>query len=237
MTFVISTLVLLLGPFLFMLGERHHGSRQALDGFVLITLAGIVCLHIVPEAWRVAGPVSLVFLLLGLGFPVALEAIFSKALRRAHLFVVVIAAAGIVVHAVVDGIALLPLADDGGLLENQLAIGVILHRLPVGMAIWWALRPQFGTAVALATFGVVIGVTGVSYYYGADLIGGAQARSLAYFQSFVAGSLVHLVLFGINHDHDADEAHQGKKMDSWSFRVGLLLGLVVVFLLPHIHTG
>jgi hypothetical protein len=41
-----------------------------------------------------------------------------------------------------------------------------------------------------------------------------------------------VVLFGISHDHGET---QGPRMESWAFRVGLLLGLVMIFLLPHIH--
>lgn len=235
MTFLLSTVALLSAPFLYALADERARSRQALDGFILVTIAGIVCLHIVPDAWRTGGVASLGFLLAGLAFPVVLEATFSRAMHRAHLFVVVVAAFGIVVHAILDGFALLPLEPGSGLLGNGLALGVILHRLPVGMAIWWVLRPHFGTPVAVATFAVVILATAASYFLGAEIIGlegAADTASLAFFQSFVAGSLVHVVLFGSSHDHGETSA---PRMESWAFRGGLLLGLVMVFLLPHIH--
>ena len=239
MTFLLSSLVLLLGPFLFVLGQRHAGSRQALDGFVLISIAGIVCLHIVPEAWLVAGVPSLVFLLSGLVFPLLLEKAFSRAVDRAHLVVLSVAASGLALHAVLDGFALLPVGDQG-LFDNELALSVIIHRLPVGMAIWWALRPQFGVVVAIAAFLIVIGATGLSYSLGADLVDAAQTRNLAFFQTFVAGSLVHVALFGISHEHTPGHDHArasglAAKAASWPFRVGLLLGLVMLFLLPHLH--
>jgi len=238
MTFLLGSLALLAGPFLFSLGARYAGTRQALDGFILVTLAGIVCLHIVPESWRVAGALSILFLALGLAFPLLLESVFSRALERAHLAVVIIAALGIGIHALLDGIALIPVGDEAGLFANKLALGVIIHRLPVGMAIWWSLRPQFGNAAVLAVLMVVIGVTGLSYYLGADVIGAADSTSLAVFQSFIAGSLVHVALFGRSHHHGAEPGHEhgdDGRSASWPFRVGLLLGLVTVFLLPHVH--
>ena len=55
-----------------------------------------------------------------------------------------------------------PTLSDGGVVDlwsNQLALGVILHRLPVGMAIWWSLRPQFGRNAAIVMFAVIIVAT------------------------------------------------------------------------------
>lgn len=249
MTFLLSSLALLAGPFLFALAARHPASRVGLEGFILVTLGGIVCLHIAPDAWQVAGYFSLLMGLLGLVFPMLLEAVFRRALSQAHMVVLVIAASGIVLHAVLDGIALLPLVATEGSSGNELAAGVIIHRLPVGVAIWWVLRPQFGTMVALATFALVIGATGLSYFSGAGVFA-SNAFWLALFQSFVAGSLIHVALFGASHEHDHDHAHQAVaggsgaasrfageaalKVRSPAFRLGLLLGLVTIFLLPHV---
>lgn len=238
MTLLASSIALLLGPFLVLLGEKRPGSREALEGFILVTIGGIVVLHIVPAAWREAGWVSLGFVALGLAFPVLLEAAFSRALARAHGFIVAVAAVGIAVHAAMDGIALLPLAEDGTLASNRLAVGVILHRLPVGMAIWWVLRPRFGMTAVLAVFLVVIGATAASYFLGGGLIGADASVGLATFQSFVAGSLVHVALFGGSHEHDEVDAHRHgfrSRLESRAFRAGLLAGLAAVFLLPHIR--
>lgn len=249
MTYLLSSLALLAGPFLFALAARHPASRDGLEGFILVTLGGIVCLHIAPDAWQEAGFFSLLMGLAGLAFPMLLEAVFRRALTQAHLVVLVIAASGIVLHAVMDGIALLPIAATQSSGGNELAVGVIIHRLPVGVAIWWVLRPQFGTAIALATFALVIGATGLSYFFGAGIFS-ANAFWLALFQSFVAGSLIHVALFGASHEHD--HAHEGEentggsgagarrvgeaahKARSPAFRLGLLVGLVTIFGLPHV---
>ena len=185
---LLSILALVAGPFVFALASRRPAAREGLEGFILITLAGIICLHIAPVAWRIAGFASVATGLLGLAFPALLEATFRRALSRAHLVVLAVAAAGIVVHAVLDGIALLPLVAESDAVQGgrTLAIGVIIHRLPVGMAIWWVLRPQFGTAVAATTFAVVIVTTVLGYLVGGELLA-STAWTLALFQAFVAG--------------------------------------------------
>ena len=52
---LLSILALVAGPFVFALASRRPAAREGLEGFILITLAGIICLHIAPEAWRIPG--------------------------------------------------------------------------------------------------------------------------------------------------------------------------------------
>ena len=229
MTLLLSVVALLLGPLLYALGQQRLTARQFLDGFVFITIAGIVCVHIVPETLAVGGALAIVFLLAGLAFPVVLERVFEAAMQQAHSFILLIAAVGLVVHVMLDGIAL---AADGA--ATALAWGVILHRVPIGMAVWWSLRPQFGAPVAVATFAIIVIGTAVSYQFAAPLLTLAATDSVAYFQSFVAGSLVHVVAFGRSHDH----GHAGEPTSSikaWGYRLGILAGLFLLFALPHGH--
>lgn len=246
MALFLSVAALLAGPFVYALGQRKLAARQFLDGFVFITIAGIVCVHIVPSALSAGGSAALLFLLCGLGFPVALERVFSRAVHQAHSFILFVAALGLVVHALIDGIALMPVQQEAAqgvmaaLWSNQLALGVILHRLPVGMAIWWSIRPQFGRNVAVAVFAVIIVTSAISYSFAGPLLEVAETRSLAYFQSFVAGSLVHIVAFGVSHSHDSHVegepvSDDTSRVDAWGYRLGILVGMFLVFTLPHLH--
>ena len=241
MALLLSIVALLAGPFVYALGQRTRHGHQLFDGFIFITIAGIVCVHIIPAALDTGGTWALGFLALGLAFPVLLERVFDRAMHGAHGFILLVAALGLVMHAIVDGIALLPLnpADDGleTLASNPLAIGVILHRLPIGMAIWWSLRPHFSPRVALATYAVVILATAASYFLGDPVIALAQTAGVAYFQAFVAGSLVHVVAFGVSHTHDGGVEPGSTAVSphgNWGYRLGILIGLFVVFTTPHV---
>ena len=238
MTLLLSTVALLLGPFIYELGRRRPNLRQGLDGLIFITIAGIICVHIIPEAIGAGGLVAVGFLLFGLAFPVLLERRFHDAVPKAHGFILLLAALGMTVHAAIDGIALLPTGDSAGgpfgwgdWEDSQLALSVILHRLPVGMAIWWSLRPNFGSPLATAAFALIIVVTALAYFVAGPVIALAQAESVAWFQAFVSGSLVHVVAFGASHDH-GEEA--GGKSRGWAYRVGILLGLALIFTVPHV---
>ncbi|NNC77055.1 MAG: hypothetical protein HKN77_03770 [Woeseiaceae bacterium] len=246
--FLLSIVALLLGPFIYAWARQRPTGRQMLDGFILVTVAGIVCVYIIPDAVVIGGRAALVFLVAGLLFPIAIEKIFRHAEHKAHIFIVVLAAFGLVLHALIDGLALLPGvgtaisgANDetnsrfwNSIFGNQLGIGVVLHRLPVGMAIWWSVRPSFGTGAAVATFALVISATSLAYFFGASAVALAELQSLAYFQAFVAGSLAHVVAFGVNHEH-VDVVDSGRQFIGWGFRAGVLIGMFTLFALPHLH--
>lgn len=229
MNLILSIAALLLGPIIYAVGRRNHAMRQILDGFIFITIAGIICVDIIPEALSVGRTLAFVFLIFGIAFPVIIERGFHGAFHEAHRLVLFVAALGLIVHATIDGIALLPTQG------SDLAHAVILHRLPVGMAIWWSLRPNLGMPVAIAAFATISVATTASYVLGGPVVELAEARSIAYVQAFVSGSLIHVVAFGVTHDHGGHIEPVAKSQD-WGYRVGILLGLFLVFTAPQLHS-
>ena len=195
MTLILSIASLLLGPVIYTAGQRNRIAKRILDALILLAIAAIVAVHVVPEALQHGGAVAVFVILLGLVFPMLLERLFRKATDTAHLFIVALAAAGLLIHAVVDGVALIP--DNG----TALAYAIVLHRLPVGMAIWCVVRPNFGNTVAIGVFAMVIVATAAGYFVGASIVELAETRTLAMLQAFISGSLIHVVIFRHGHHH------------------------------------
>lgn len=195
MNLILSIAALLLGPLLYGIGRRNRNAGRVLNALVVAAITAIICVHIIPEAWDVAGTSSILVLGAGALFPVVLEQMFRKAHDTAHLFIVALAAAGLVLHALIDGLALLPGTGHGT------AWAIILHRLPVGMAIWWVVRPNFGTPIAIGMFIAVVLASTAGFVAGDEIFDFAEARSVALLQAFVAGSMAHVALFGVNHRH------------------------------------
>jgi hypothetical protein len=227
MFLALSIVALLAGPTIYTYGRRNRIARQILDGFIFITIAGIVTVHIIPEALTGGGDLAIAFLVLGLAFPVILERGLHDSFHAAHGLVLALAALGLVIHAALDGIALLPSGN------HELAYAVVLHRLPVGMAIWWSLRPNLGLTAAIVAFALIIMASATSFILGAPVAELAEARSIAWLQAFVAGSLIHIVAFGVSHDHDKHVEPVAQFQD-WGYRLGILIGLFVVFTSPQL---
>ena len=227
MLLTLSIVALLAGPAVYTLGRRNRTARQVLDGFIFITIAGIVTVHIIPEALTGGGNLAVLFLALGIAFPVILERGLHDSFHAAHGLVLALAALGLVIHSVLDGIALLPSGN------RDLAYAVVLHRLPVGMAIWWSLRPNLGLAAAVAAFAMIIGASAASFILGAPMVELAEARSLALLQAFISGSLIHIVAFGVSHEHDKHVEPVAQFQD-WGYRLGILIGLFLVFTTPQL---
>lgn len=191
MNFLLSTIALLAGPFVCVLGRHNKVTERAVDVLIIAAIAWIIGVHIIPDAVAAAGWTAWLFLGAGMAFPYALRRIFHLASSQMHTALLLIAALALILHAVIDGIALLPGSGD------QLGLAVILHRLPVGMAIWWTFRPAIGTRAAIAAFVLIIGATGLAFYLGGPVIQLAESRVLALFQVFVAGSLADMVIVGV----------------------------------------
>lgn len=195
MNLVLSIAALLLGPLIYVASRNSAVARRIIDALIVASIAVIILAHIIPDAYALAGNRAIVILLLGIAFPMLLERLFRKATDAAHFAIVIVAVVGLLLHSVIDGVALLP--ENG----NVLAYAIVLHQLPVGMAVWWAVRPNFGIPRAVTVFSAIIIATVSGYFVGDIAIQWVAAKNLALFQAFVAGSLIHVVIFGVKHKH------------------------------------
>ncbi len=266
MLLFLSIAALVVGPLLYGLCQKIESVRAGLDGLLFVTIAGIVVVHIVPDVYAVAGIPAIAFLVAGALLAFFVERWPATGDGDRYIWIVLLGAIGLAVHAAMDGIALLsdnpysggghdehghgelthgmraPHSDHGHgepsavaqFFENHLALGVILHRLPVGMAIWWVVRPALGKAVAISALVIIALATSAAYLLGDPVIALMEAQSVAYFQAFVAGTLLHvIVLTSLHGEMNATEAPPSHTVVGE--RVGIITGLILLFLLPHAH--
>jgi hypothetical protein len=219
----LALVLVALGPAVYAVARRRARVLTALDGFVLAAVGLLVVAHILPAAIGAGGWMAVLAAVLGLAAPLVLEHLAGHHHERAHGLVLWIAVAGLLLHAAVDGVALAGGADRGG--DSTLAQAVLLHRLPVGIALWWLIRPGRGAGVAAAVL-IAVGVATLTGFFLSEPLtaplGGSQ---VAVFQAFVAGSLLHVL---VHRWGDGDHQSRWKLAETGGALAGLTLVLVPV---------
>lgn len=232
---ITSVLALALGPILYRIADAARSTLLGLDGFVMVTISGLVLVHIIPHSIAVAGPEALLLALLGFFGPGIVERSLHRAARKAHSATLLLACVGLLVHAFFDGVALGatgpsahgPGHDDG----SVLAIAVALHRLPVAITIWWLLRPSSGRLAAAATLTGLGIATIAGFAFAPTLEPLMDAQWLGLFQSLVAGSLLHVVIHRPPPLSAPSSAGRGRLYAG----VGAIAGIAMVTVLADTH--
>ena len=178
-----SIIAFVLGPITASLGKRLPSLLPILDGFILISVTGLIVIEVIPHSMDDVGLWAIPLALIGLLVPTIIEKTQHKRARRAHDMAAYFGVAAILFHSMIDGVALsLETVTDA---SPGIATAVILHRLVEGMAIWWVIRPLHGRGVAslFILLGVVVHCLG---YFGSQ---GLQT----WFESFPTGGLLALL--------------------------------------------
>ena len=185
-----------------------------LDGFILVSIGGLVLLEVVPHALHDAHYGALAFMAVGFVLPTVAERLLHLGVRQTHLAVLLLALGGLIVHSVLDGTALAAPAEQG---TNLLGVGVVLHQLPVSLMIWWGFRdrPRWVPWAALA---LMAAMTVVGYVAQPTVFAELPHGSAAWFEALIGGSLLHVVAHpahdhedGPDHDHTHDHDHHGAR--------------------------
>ncbi|MFZ0427074.1 MAG: permease [Acidobacteriota bacterium] len=233
-----SILALLVGPLVYLAFQRRGAMLALLDGLIFVTITGLVLLFILPDSFDNGGWLTLPVAVAGLFGPTFLEGVSRQIAKRTHIAALVLGLTALILHALIDGTAL---SQGGAVSGSLLPLAVVIHRLPVGLTIWWLLRPSFGTRTAGAVLGMIAAATIIGFTFGPWLIGGLSSQGMAWFQAFVAGSLLHVVfhqphLTGSKCGCDEVTAHSGRHEGAGAL---LGIGLIVVLLaegaLHHAH--
>lgn len=226
-----SCIALLIGPLFYRYFSSGSGLQKGLDGFIFVSLGGLVLIHILPELLQHGGLLAVVFVFLGIWGPTASERLFHRYSEITHNLTLSLGIGGLLLHTITDGGAMVLAQQDGS--SILLALGVIMHRLPVGLAIWWLLKPQVGTRWASLVLVAMMLLTGVGYFAGEQLITQLSLENTVYLQAFVTGSILHVVLHQPHGQHDTDK--QGKY--EYQAGIGSLLGIGLLVMLLLMDSG
>ncbi|HSH76798.1 MAG TPA: hypothetical protein VLA09_14005, partial [Longimicrobiales bacterium] len=124
--------------------------------------------------------------------------------RHTDSMALVVGLSGLLLHTLLEGAALVP-GPDG--VEVAFTLAVILHQIPVGLVIWWLLRPRYGVLLAAGGVGSIVLGTLLGYGLGIEVLEGVRGEGAEIYQAFVSGSLVHVVFHQGRHDHRHEGGH------------------------------
>ncbi len=231
-----SLLALVVGPFVYSVVRKRDAMLSLLDGFIFISITGMVLLFILPDSFENGGWYILPVAVAGLFGPTALEGVSRNAAKKTHIAALILGLAGIGLHALIDGTALSAGASTG---SGVLPLAVVLHRLPVGLTIWWLLTPSFGRKAAAGVLALIGIATVTGFAFGPLLIERLSSHGIALFQALVAGTLLHVVF---HQPHLADSSCGCKAVSSAQSGLNeglgaiLGIGLITILLLGSGHT-
>jgi hypothetical protein len=81
--------------------------------------------------------------------------------------------------------------------------------VPVGLVIWWLIRPRHGIGLASLGIATTVLATLAGFGVGGEILGDAHGPMVELYQAFVSGSLVHVVFHQGRHDHSHDDHGEG----------------------------
>ncbi|MCP4449116.1 MAG: hypothetical protein GY811_27850 [Myxococcales bacterium] len=225
---VLSLVALAAAPIIYRVADRAATTLATLDGFVMVSIAGLAAVHIIPHAVEVSGPLVILVATIGFLGPGWAEHALHKSADRVHGFTMVLAVLGLLLHGFFDGVGLAgPLEH-----ESKLGIAVVLHRLPVAITLWWLLRPRDWRLATVVLVGLAIMTVGG--FVTADALAPMLASKwLAFVQALIAGSVLHVVVHRPPPTVMPSSVGKGR----FASGVGAIIGLVAVGLVSSEHIG
>ena len=249
MLLTLSLLAIIIGPVILHWFPSNRRLDNFLFSFVLVSVGGILALDIVPTLWQHIGFWFIPLALLGFLGPSFIESSFHKAADKAHNTALILGIFGLVLHSGLDGLAVIENTNN-----QMMPYAVILHRIVVGLSIWWLVQPIWGNTKSYLVFLLIIIATLIGYYLGLNMVfenfNFQSLKWLDYFQSIIAGTLLHVIIHrphidddGHIHDHSHALEHDPEHSHSHGivikhkefFAIGVICALFLLYYLHQLH--
>ena len=198
---LLSITSLFIGPMLYLWLRKGGFVAKAFDSVIVVVLILLMAFLLIPESWAELGYWSVALMFAGYLLPGLLESLIKKAAHTLHLISLMLALAGLALHAMLDGAALMIGHGDAG---NSLGLAIVLHRFGVGLMLWMMVQPVFGKRVAFGVLGFVGLATVVGYLLSETILGLEGAHAMSVLQALIIGMIMHSLIHrshGESHYH------------------------------------
>ncbi len=243
----ISSVTVLLGAGLAIVFREKQTEFRLIFGFTAGAVFGFVLMLMVHLVWEESDLMKvnyLMILVMGVGFLLIwtlenlthrIRARFGNQteVHKKNVWGVNLTLIGLSIHAIVDGFNLSTAAKDptDGIV---LALGVLLHRLPVATVITTALRHNYGVGRTLLHLIPLIMTPFVGAFMGESLQQGVFMELTGYLTAFAVGTLLHVVMDGLRGGCVPSE-EKISSSTKIAFVIGLILTLCAMFFIPGLE--
>jgi len=162
---------------------------KAFDSIIVIVLIVLMAFMLIPESWAELGYWSVGLIFAGYLLPGLLENMIKKAARTLHRISLLLALAGLALHAIIDGAAL-SVGEAGGM-GDSLSVAIVWHRFGVGLLLWMMVQPIFGRRVTFAVLAFVGLATLAGYLLSQAIISLESHAAMSMIQALIIGMIVH----------------------------------------------
>ena len=204
---IASFFSLFVGPLVYQTFGPLKRTDKIVSGFVLIVVSGVILFEVVPELFNEIGFISLAIVITGFAGPTLIESTFRNAADTTHKLTIYLGLAGLLIHALIDGAAI---QSEEIKETHNLTLAILIHRLPIGLTIWWLLKPILGERAALMML-FFMGISTIGGFFLSQSVGQLADLSItASIQALVSGSLLHVVIYKPHSDgclHTSDTHH------------------------------
>lgn len=195
---------LVVGPLLSRYARSRPGVTAFVDGFIVVSIGGLVLLDVVPHALEHRDVIAMVCMALGYLVPGMVERMLRYGVRQTHTAILSLALLGVAVHSMLDGSALAQSHTQPG---SLLGYGVLLHQIPVGLTVWWVLRDRARVMSWMVLLFMAV-MTVAGYVAEPTVLAWLPDRAALWFEALVGGSLLHVIGHAAHeHGDEQDEEH------------------------------
>lgn len=237
---VIATVTVVFGAAIAILYRDRQTEFRIIFGFTAGAVLGFVLMLMV-HLFTEVGYLTIIVMWGGFLFIWVLEqfthqlhAHFSNNAeeKRNSIWGVTISIIGLSIHSVMDGVNL-SIAAEKQTVGIALAVGVLLHRLPVATVITIALRRDYGIAKTTLWLTPLIITPFIGAFIGERLIHSVFKDLADYLFAFALGTLLHVVMDGLKGSCVPSE----EKMSNTAkiaFVTGVIITLCVMYFIPEL---
>ena len=188
---------LAIAPWLYGRLHQHRRLHDVLDTALIGIVIVIILIEVIIEGYKHIGWMGPLIGIAGMALPSLIEQAFSKLALPAHSITAVLGSVALIAHSLMDG-ATLASAN-----HYWVEIAVVIHQLPLGLAIWWLVQHSLGTRTAIFTIFIMSVMIVVGYELTHLWMETLNEHTTHVMQALFAGALLHVLI----HRHKPHKHH------------------------------